>query len=61
MTKDLRPDPPDWPCELPDFVMLGSRDTLALGGGGEHDDGDYLIYPYPPGLTVGHEIPPKRS
>ena len=64
MTNDPCPDTPEWPCELPDFEVLGSLDALTLNAGGDIDDGDYLTYAYPPGFTVGPEIPAtptKRS
>ncbi len=57
MTKDPCPDTLEWPCEFPDFDVLGSLDTLALNSGGDIDDGDYMTYAYPPGFTGGPEIP----
>ncbi len=53
---DPCPDTPEWPCESPDFEVLGSLDSLTLNAGGDVDDGDYLTYGYPPGFTVRPDI-----
>lgn len=61
MTMDPSPDTFESPCEFPDFEVLGSLDTLALNAGGDLDDGDYMTYAYPPGYTVGPEIPATKT
>ena len=53
VTKDPCPNTFEWPCEFPDFEVLGSLDDLALNAGGDIDDGDYMTYAYPPSPDFG--------